>query len=72
MKIKISKDLLNVLKKRKTSKSDSYEDVIWDLLEDTMELSDETKRNIEKARKEIREGKGRKLEDIKKELKLSV
>ena len=43
--IQVSTELKNVLEKRKMS-SESYEDVIWDVLEDTMVLSDETKNKI--------------------------
>ena len=66
--IQISKELLETLKKRKKYKKESYEDIIWDLLEDTMELSEETKRDIEEARKEFREGKTKTLAQVKKEL----
>jgi hypothetical protein len=64
--IQISKDLLEKLKKRKMSEKESYEDIIWDLLEDTMELSEETKKDIEESRKQFKEGKTISLEDIKK------
>lgn len=50
---------------------ESYEDIIWDLLEDRMELSDETKRNIEESRKEIKKGKFITLEEIKKKYKIN-
>lgn len=70
--IQISKDLLETLKKRKIHEKESYETIIWDLLEDTMELSEETKRNISIARQQYKEGKFHKWEDIKKELKLNV
>ena len=68
--IQISEDLLETLRKRKLNKKESYENIIWDLLEDTMELSEETKRDIAKSRKEIKEGKVKTLEQIKKELNL--
>ncbi len=70
--IQVSKNLLETLKKRKLSKKESYEEVIWDLIEDTMELSEETKKEIVEARTEARAGKVHKWEDIKKELKLNV
>ncbi len=70
--IQVSTDLLEKLKARKLSDKESYENVIWDLLEDSMELSEETKRNIAQAEKEIREGKIHKWEDVKKELKIHV
>ena len=66
--IQISKELLGKLQKMKMHNKESYEDIIWDLLEDRMELSEETKRDIEESRKEIREGKYKTLEQVKKEL----
>jgi len=70
--IQISKELLEYLKKRKLGEKESYEEVIRDLLEDTMELSEETKKDIAEARKEYKEGKFHSWEKIKKELKLNV
>jgi len=70
--IQISKDLLETLRKRKMHEKESYEEIIWDLIEDTRELSEEAKKDIEKSRKEYKEGKTHKWEDIKKELKLHV
>ena len=68
--IQISKELLEALKKRKLYTKESYEEVIWDLLEDTMELSEETLRNIEESKRDIREGRVYTHEQIKKELGL--
>ena len=64
--------MLITLKKRKMSEKESYEEVIWDLIEDTTELSEQTKKDIEESRKQIKEGKFHRWEDIKKELKLNV
>ena len=47
---------------------ESYEDIIWDLVEDTMELSEETKRDIKQSEKEIKEGKTVSLDEVKKNL----
>lgn len=69
--IQISSDLQNTLSKRKISDRETYEEIIWDLLEDTMELSEETKKDIEQSRKEIAEGKTVSLEEVKKRLKLT-
>lgn len=66
--IQISKDLLNELKKRKMYSKETYEEIIWDLLEDTMELSEQTKKNIKQAEEEIKKGKVHTLEEIEKEL----
>jgi len=68
--IQISNELLDALKNRKMYDKESYEALIWDLLEDTMELSEETKRHIELSRKEIAAGKTVPLSKIKKNLGL--
>lgn len=70
--IQISSELLDRLKSMKIHSKESYENLIWDLLEDRMELSDEVKREMELSRKQYKEGKFRSLESIKRELKLNV
>lgn len=70
--IQISKDLLETLKKRKLSARESYEEIIWDLLEDTMELSEQTKKKIAKSEEDIKKGRVHKWKDVKKELKINV
>ena len=66
--IQISTELLNQMQAMKVHARESYEDLIWDLIEDRMELSEETKKNIAEAEKNIREGKTVSLEEIKKRL----
>jgi len=68
--IQISKNLLERLAKMKMHEKESYENVIWDLIEDSMELSEETKRNIAQSEKEIRERKTSTLEEVKKRLRI--
>ena len=68
--IQISEELQQELTKKKMFERETYEEVIWDLLEDTMELSEETKRNIAEAEKDIKEGRVYTHEQIKKELGL--
>ncbi len=68
--IQISPELHNELRKRKVNKKYTYEDIIWNLIEAHMELSEETKKHIIQSQKEIREGKVHKLGDVKKELRL--
>jgi predicted transcriptional regulator len=68
--IQISQELKERLALRKMDSKDRYEDVIWDLLEDTMELSEQTKREIVCARKEIKEGKFVTHAQLKKQLGL--
>ncbi len=68
--IQVSNTLHNELIKRKFFDRETYEEVIWDLIEDTRELNDQTKRDIEKARGEIKAGKVHTLAQVKKELGL--
>ncbi len=70
--IQVSKELLGKLQKMKLHMKESYEDLIWDLIEDRMEFSEETKKNIAQAEREYNEGKFHKWEDVKKELKINV
>lgn len=65
--IQISEDLQNELAKRKLFERETYEEVIWDVIEDTMELSEQTKKEIAEARKEFKEGKFYTLKEIEKE-----
>ena len=64
--IKISDVLKKKLEAMKFSDSETYEEVIEDLIEDHLTLNDETKARIEKARKEITAGKFVTFENIKK------
>jgi len=66
--IQISHPLLEKLKMMKIHSKESYEDIIWDLIEDRMEFSEETKQNIAQSKKEFSEGKTTSLEEIKKQL----
>ena len=68
--IQVSPELVQELKSRKMFNNESYEEIIWDLIEDTRELSEETKKEIEQAEKEFKEGKFHTLEEVKKELGL--
>lgn len=68
--IQVSKKLANALKARKFFDKESYEAIIWDLLEDTLELSAETKKHILIAEQEFKEGKFLTHEQVKKELGL--
>jgi len=67
--IQVSSELLETLKKRKMNLKESYENVIWDLLEDTMELSEQTKKDIAQSREEYKRGEVVSLEDIKRKMK---
>ncbi|NOZ80685.1 MAG: hypothetical protein GXP63_03345 [DPANN group archaeon] len=64
--IQISQDLQQELNKMKLFSRETYEEVIWNVIEDTRELSEQTKKDIAKSRKEIAEGKFVTLSDLKK------
>ncbi len=68
--IQVSAELKKTLEKRKMVAAESYEEVIWDLLEDTMELNEETKRELLQAEAEIKAGKFITHEELKKKLGL--
>jgi len=68
--IQVSTDLMEELKNRKMHDKESYEEIIWDLLEDTLELSAETKKAIERAQQQFKEGKYHTHEQVKKRLGL--
>ena len=68
--IQISKKLQKELLKRKLYDKETYEEIIWDMMEDSMELNDQTKKEIAEARADIKAGKLHSLRKVKKELGL--
>lgn len=64
--IRISRNVKEQLDKMKLFSRETYNDVIENMLEDNLELNEETKREIEEARKEIGEGKVVSHEEVKK------
>jgi len=68
--IQISSGLQNELSKKKMFDRETYEEIIWDLIEDSKELSEETKRDIAEARKEFKEGKFSTLREVEQKLGL--
>lgn len=70
--IQISEELLKRLQIMKLNSKESYEDTIWDILEDRMELSEETKKNIAESEADIKAGRVHRWEDVVKELKINV
>ena len=66
--IQVSRELLEKLAIMKMHSKESYENIIWDLIEDRMEFSEETKKNIERSKEEIKEGKTISLEAIKEKM----
>ncbi len=68
--IQVSEDLVSELKARKIYEKETYEEVIWDLLEDSMELSEEAKRALKEAEEDVKAGRVYTHEEVKKELGL--
>ncbi|MDP2666280.1 MAG: hypothetical protein Q8P05_02155 [Candidatus Diapherotrites archaeon] len=68
--IQVSMELKNELDKYKIYDRDTYEGVIWDLVEDHKMVNEETLKEIEQSRKEFREGKGIPHDEVKKRLNL--
>lgn len=68
--IQVDLDLLNQLKKRKMYDRESYADVIRDLIEDSREINEKTRKEIQNAREEIKAGKYYNLDEVRKQLNL--
>jgi hypothetical protein len=66
--IQITGRLQQELKGRKLSDSESYEDVLWDLLEDVMEITQETRRIIRRSEADVKAGRIHSLGSVKREL----
>ena len=70
--IQISERLQNELSQKRIFDREPYEEIIWDLIEDSKELNKQTKEEIARSRAEIKAGKFYKLSEIKKEVGLDV
>jgi len=68
--IQISEELHHKLQVRKIVEHETFEEVIWDMLEDLQEVNAKTKRDIAEARAEIKAGKYKTLAEVKKEMGL--
>ena len=64
--IQTSRELKDALEKHKIFPNETYEDVIWGLLEDRMELSEQTKRAIKRAEADVAAGRTISLEALKR------
>ena len=70
--IQISNSLLKQLKQMKMHEKESYEEIIWDMVEDRMELSEETKKNISEAERDIKAGRYHTHQEVKEALGLCM
>lgn len=67
--IQITKSLQQELNSRKLFSKETYEEIIWALIEDTKELTEETKKDIKEARTQMAKGEYYTLSQAKKRLK---
>jgi hypothetical protein len=73
--IQISAELLDKLKQMRIHEKESYENIIWDMIEDTMILSEETKKSIANYEKDANEKNWKNFvtfENVKKRLSVNV
>ena len=68
--IQISDKLHKELQKRKLYDRETFEEVIWDMIEDTRELNEQTKMDLAKARAEVKKGKYKTMSQVRSELGL--
>lgn len=66
--IQVKQSTKEALEKMKIYKRETYNEVLERLLEEVQELNEETKKEIELARKAVEEGRYVTHEDLKKEL----
>ena len=66
--IQVTQELRSELAQHKLSESETYEEVIWDLLEDVMELSEETKSILRASEADVKKGRIHTLSEVKREL----
>ncbi|MFA5050475.1 MAG: hypothetical protein WC501_05710 [Candidatus Micrarchaeia archaeon] len=70
--IKISHKLKQNLDSMKIVDGETYEDLIKSLIEDHLTINENTQKQIEKSRKEVREGKIISFENLRKKAGLDV
>jgi len=70
--VQISNKLQETLMERKFFNRETYEEVIWNLIEDVQELNEETKKELKEARAEVKAGKVHTMPKVKKELGINV
>ncbi len=66
--IQLSQEMKKILEGMKLHPRETYEEVLERLLEDLQELSDQTKKEIEQAVRDIKAGRYRKHQQLKDEL----
>lgn len=62
--IRISKRLLTILQGMKTHPKESYEEIIWEVIEPHLELNEKTKKDIEESIREYKRGEYYTLDEL--------
>jgi len=65
--IQISTTLLKQLKTMKINQKESYEDIIWELVEDRLTLSEETQQLLKQAEQDVKQGRLHTWQQVKKD-----
>lgn len=65
--IQISDELKEELGSMKLHRKETYEDIIWAILQDIKDLDEQTLKEIERARAEIRSGSFYNLEEARRD-----
>lgn len=66
--IQISNEVKQKLERMKLFARESYNEILERMIEDELELNEQTKKEIEEARKRIKDGKGISQEEVKRRL----
>lgn len=66
--IQLSSETKRKLDKLKLSKRETYNDVVENLIEDSLELNEKTIKDLEEALEEVKKGKVHSMDEIKKEM----
>lgn len=66
--IQLSSDTKRKLDKLKLSKRETYNDVVENLIEDSLELNEKTIKDLKEALEEVKKGQVHSLDEIKKEM----
>ena len=64
--IQVTETLQKELSKKKIYEKETYEEVIWDLIEDSKEITEETKRDLQRARNDFRQGRFSTIKQVKR------
>ena len=64
--MRVSNKLIEALTKLKIDNRETYEEIIWDLIDPYLELSKEVKDSLKEAERDLERGETTSFEDLKK------